>query len=71
MKKNKDLELLKEFKGTSGWSYQELSNHLRVHYQTVVSWFSGERNPSPRMVKRIQKFLRSIEKSRPSGDLKR
>ena len=67
MKKNKDLELLKEFKRTSGWSYQEVSNHLKVHYQTVVSWFSGERNPSPRALKRIQKFLTSIERAKKAS----
>jgi len=64
MKKNKILKRLKEFKETSGWSYHELSNHLKVHYQTVISWFSGERNPSPRSLKRIKKFLRSVGRSR-------
>ena len=71
MKEKNEVARLKKFKKESGWSYLVLSNHLKIHYQTLFSWFSGECNPSPRMTKRIQKFLSSIEKSTAAEDLER
>jgi len=71
MKEKSDLELLKEFKNSSGWSYQRLANHLKIHYQTIWTWFAGTRNPSPMAKERIRKFLKSIEKSGTPGDLSR
>lgn len=71
MKEKSELELLKEFKKSSGWSYQKLAHHLGVHYQTVIFWILGKRYPSPLALERIQKFLKSTEKSGIPGDLKR
>jgi len=71
MKNENHIELLREFKKSSGWSYHRLSNHIGVHYQTVVGWFIGRRSPSPLALEKLQKFLRSIERSRPSEELKR
>lgn len=70
MKEKSDLELLKEFKKSSGWSYQKLASHLKVHYQTVISWCLGTNSPSPLALERIQKLLRSIERAKAQGDLK-
>lgn len=63
MKENNDLERLKEFKKSSGWSYHKLSNHIGVHYQTVVGWFIGKRSPSLLAAEKIQKFLKSVERA--------
>jgi len=71
MKEKNDLERLKEFKKKSGLSYHRLANHLGVHYQTVISWFTRGATPSPMANERIQKFLRSIEKAGIPGDPKR
>ena len=71
MEENNEIERLKEFKKSSGWSYQKLSNHIGVHAQTVVGWFIGRRSPSLLALEKLQKFLRSIERSRPSEELKR
>jgi len=71
MKNENYLELLKEFKKSSGWSYHKLSNHLGVHYQTVISWFLEQRNPSPMALERIRKFLKSVEKSKTSATRKK
>jgi len=71
MKNENYLNELKEFKKSSGWNYQKLSNHLGLHSQTVVWWFTGKRNPSPMAIEKIKKFLRSIKRSRSLEDLKR
>lgn len=71
MEENNEIERLKEFKKSSGWSYQKLSNHIGVHSQTVVGWFIGRRSPSLLALEKLQKFLRSIERSRSSEELKR
>jgi len=70
MKEKNDLELLREFKKTSGWSYYRLSISLGVHYQTIVGWFLGKYAPSSMALEKIQKFLKSIEKSEAQGELK-
>jgi len=70
VKKMKDenyLDQLKEFKKSSGWSYQQLSYSLRLHSQTVIGWFSGRCNPSPMATERIKKFLKSVERSNSSS----
>jgi len=56
------LELLREFKKSSGWNYQKLSNHLGVHYQTIVGWLIGQYKPSLMALEKIKKFLRSVER---------
>lgn len=56
------LELLREFKKSSGWSYHKLSNHVGVHYQTIVGWLAGKCDPSLMALDRIKKFLRSVER---------
>jgi len=71
MKEKNDLDRLKDFKKSSGWSYHKLSNHIGVHYQTVISWFLGSRSPSLLASEKLRKFLRSVEKSGIPGDLKR
>jgi len=63
MKEKNDLERLKEFKKSSGWSYHKLSNHVGVHYQTIVGWFIGKRSPSLLATEKIQKFLKSVERA--------
>jgi len=70
MEEKSDLEFLKKFKKTSGWSYCKLANHLGIHYQTVINWFLKRSNPSPMALERIQKFLKSIERSKSSKNLK-
>lgn len=57
MKEKGELELLKEFKEKSGWSYQKLANHLGVHYQTLMGWFSGKYKPSLMALEKIRHFL--------------
>jgi ribosome-binding protein aMBF1 (putative translation factor) len=57
MKEKSEVELLKEFKKKSGWSYQKLANNLGVHYQTVVAWFSGKYSPSYLAKEKIERFL--------------
>jgi len=71
MKDKNDLDRLRDFKKSSGWSYHRLSNHIGVHYQTVISWFLGSRSPSLLASEKLRKFLRSIEKLEAQGDLKR
>jgi len=63
MEEKNDIERLKEFKKSSGWSYHKLSNHIGVHYQTVVGWFIGKRSPSLLATEKIQKFLKSVERA--------
>ena len=63
MEEKNDIERLKEFKESSGWSYHKLSNHIGVHYQTVVGWFIGKRSPSLLATEKIQKFLKSVERA--------
>lgn len=60
------VKLLKKFKKSSGWSYHKLSNHVGVHYQTIVDWFAGKTNPSLMALEKIKKFLKSVERSRSS-----
>ena len=57
MKEKSQIELLKEFKKKSGWSYQKLANNLGVHYQTVIAWFSGKYSPSYLAKEKIERFL--------------
>jgi len=71
MEEKSELERLKEFKKKSGWSYHRLAVALGIHYQTVSVWFVKEINPSPMAKERIRKFLKSVERSGASGDLKR
>jgi len=71
MKEKNDVERLRDFKKLSGWSYHKLSIYIGVHSETVVGWFSGRRRPSLLALEKLQKFLKSIEKSEASEDLKR
>lgn len=67
MEEKNDLERLKEFKKLSGWSYHKLSINIGVHNQTVVGWFIGKRSPSLLATEKIQKFFKSIERSKASA----
>ena len=71
MKEKNDVERLKDFKKSSGWSYHKLSIHIGVHNQTIYGWLFGRRNPSLLASEKLRKFLRSVEKSGIPGDLKR
>lgn len=61
------VELLREFKKSSGWSYHKLSNHVGVHYQTIVDWFAEKTNPSLMALEKIKEFLKSTERARSSS----
>lgn len=71
MKEKTDVERLKDFKKSSGWSYHQLSIHIGVHNQTIYSWLFGRRSPSLLASEKLKKFLRSVEKSGTLGDLKK
>ena len=57
MKEQSELDLLRRFKKESGWSYQKIANHLGVHYQSVVAWFTTDREPSKLAKEKINHFL--------------
>jgi len=71
MKEKNDVERLKDFKKLSGWSYHKLSIHIGVHSETVVGWFSGRRRPSLLASEKLQKFLRSTERSKAIEESRR
>ncbi|MBA7648173.1 hypothetical protein ES703_55956 [subsurface metagenome] len=71
MKEKSTLEKLEEFKKSSGWSYLQLAVAMGIHYQTINNWFVKKAKPSPMALEKIQKFLRSVEKSGTPGDLSR
>jgi len=57
MNEKDEIELLRKFKERSGWSYQKLANHLGVHYQTLMGWFSKKNKPSLMALEKIRHFL--------------
>ena len=57
MKKQDELDLLKDFKEKSGWSYDRISKEVGIHYQTVQSWFIGKYRPGNLARKAIREFL--------------
>lgn len=63
MKEKNNIERLKDFKKSSGWSYHKLSIHIGVHNQTIYGWLFGRRSPSPLALEKLQKFLKSVERS--------
>jgi len=71
MKENNEVERLKEFKKSSGWSYHKLSINIGVHSQTIYGWFVGRRSPSLLALEKLQKFLKSVERSGMMESLKR
>lgn len=57
MKEIDHVEMLREFKKKSGWSYEKIARGLGVHSQTVQAWFSEKYRPSPLAKEKIDRFL--------------
>lgn len=57
MEEIKEVEMLKEFKKTSGWSFEKIAREIGVSYQTVMAWFSGKYKPGNLARKAIKGFL--------------
>ncbi|MBA7611053.1 hypothetical protein ES703_18269 [subsurface metagenome] len=53
-----EIEKLDSFKKRSGWSYQKISNHMKIHPQTIYNWLNGKHAPSDIAMDRLRKFLR-------------
>jgi len=71
MKEKSTFEKLEDFKKRTGWSYHRLAVAMGIHSQTINNWFVKKSKPSPMALEKIQKFLRSIERSGIPGDLER
>jgi len=54
----KEILLLKKFKGKTGWSYARIAEGIGVHYQSVVAWFTGRKTPGNLASKAIREFLK-------------
>lgn len=57
MNEIKELEMLKEFKTKSGWSFEKIAQEIGVSHQTVMAWFSGKYTPNNLSRKAIKAFL--------------
>ena len=56
-KETKEIQLLREFKKESGWTYDKLGAAIGVNGQTVYNWFRGHQQPSDIAKKLIRQFL--------------
>ncbi len=60
-KESKEIQLLREFKKDSGWSYLKLGNAIGVNGMTVYNWFRGKQEPSTIAKKLIKHFILEYE----------
>jgi len=58
MDKNEAIEKLRSFKERSGWSYKKLSEHMKIHSQTIYGWLAGKHDISDIALDRLRTFLR-------------
>ena len=52
-----EVEKLKKFKETSGWSYLKIANLMGVSVQSGINWIKGIYEPSNMAKEKIRKFL--------------
>ena len=57
MEEIKELEMLKEFKKNSGWSFEKIAREIGVSHQTVMAWFYGKYTPNNLSRRAIKAFL--------------
>jgi len=55
--KKSEVELLKQFKSTSGWSDDRISKGIGVHGQTIQAWLTGKKVPGNLSRQAIRGFL--------------
>ena len=53
----KEVEMLKDFKKKSGWSFEKIAREIGVSHQTVMAWFSGKYIPNNLSRRAIKAFL--------------
>jgi transcriptional regulator with XRE-family HTH domain len=53
-----EVELLKRFRATSGWSMDRIAKALGVHHQTVQAWLAGKKAPGNLSRQAIREFLK-------------
>lgn len=57
MKYFDEVKWLKEFKRSTGWTYEELAAELGLHPMTIKKWFAGETKPSKLARKVLAAFM--------------
>lgn len=58
MKESDIVEMLREFKKKSGWSYEKIAREIGVSMLTVQHWIKGKYKPSRLARKEIEFFLK-------------
>lgn len=58
MKEQDIVEILREFKKESGWSYEKIARDIGVSMLTVQNWIKGRYKPSRLARKEIEFFLK-------------
>jgi len=58
LKEQDIVEILREFKKRSGWSYEKIAREIGVSMLTVQNWIKGKYTPSPLARKEIEIFLK-------------
>ena len=53
----KEVEMLREFKNKSGWSFEKIAREIGVSHQTVMMWINHGVKPMPLAQKAIRAFL--------------
>lgn len=58
LEKTDIVEMLKEFKEKSGWSYEKIAREIGVSTLSVQNWIKGKFKPSRLAEKEISFFLK-------------
>ena len=53
----KEVEMLREFKNKSGWSFEKIAREIGVSHQTTMAWINHNAKPHPLAQKAIRAFL--------------
>ena len=58
---SKEIQLLREFKKETGWSYNKMGSAIGVNGMTVYNWLRGHQEPSDMAKKLIRQFILDSE----------
>jgi transcriptional regulator with XRE-family HTH domain len=57
MEEIKEVEMLRDFKNKSGWSFEKIARQIGVSHQSVMAWINRGVKPNPLARKAIKAFL--------------
>jgi DNA-binding XRE family transcriptional regulator len=60
---DRELEELRKFKESSGWSDYKIAKSVDVHPQSIRNWLKGRNRPSDLARKVIKAFLASTNRA--------